>query len=120
MTFVHGIELVLISLTQLEKLFVPVGVELLVLLDVGLFAFFALLLVGEGHLLHLSLEVLLLEFCDTVFGHFRLHVATFSLTLDAELFGIFDELSDIFGVDLLILAGVGGVFYLLGGIHIIY
>ena len=119
MAFVHGIELVLISLAQLEELFVPVSVEFLVLLDVGLFALLALLLVREGHLFHLPLEVLLFEFGDAVFGHFGLNVATFSLTLNPELFSIFDELSDILGIHLLILAGVGGVFYLLGSVHIL-
>lgn len=109
MTFIHGIQLILISLAQIKQLLVPVGVEFLILFDMRLLAFLTLLLMSERHLLHLALEVLLLELSDAVLGHLCLNVASLSLALDAELFSIFDELCDVFSVHLLILAGLGRV-----------
>ena len=119
MTLIHSIQLVLVSLAQLEKLFVPIRVEFLILLDMCLFTFFALLLMRERHFFHLTLEVLLLELSHPVLGHFCLDVATFGLTLYPELLGILDEFSDVLRVDFLVLGGLGRVFYLLRSVHIL-
>ena len=67
---VHDFLLVLL-LSPLE-LKVPVLVEILVLLDVGLLDFFLLLLVGEHELLELHVILLLLELCNSILRHFSL------------------------------------------------
>ena len=67
---VHDFLLVLL-LSPLE-LKVPVLVEILVLLDVGLLDLFLLLLVGEHELLELHVVLLLLELCNSILRHFSL------------------------------------------------
>ena len=64
----------------------------------------------ESHLFHLPLKVLLLELSHAILSHLSLDVPPLSLALDAELLGVFDELSNIFGVHLLILASLRRVF----------
>lgn len=64
--------LLLVFLLGPLELHVPVLVEILVLLDVGLLDFLLLLLVGEHELLELHVVFLLLELCDSILCHFSL------------------------------------------------
>ena len=83
--FLHGENLVLVVLLSLLELVVPVLIEVLVLLNVGLFAFFALLLVHEDQFLLLAVKVLLLKFSNAVLCHFGLDVATLAFASGAVL-----------------------------------
>jgi len=103
----------LISLRQIKKLLVPILVELLVLFDVSLFTLLSLVLVVKSHFFHLTLEVLLLEFSDSVFSHLGFYIASFGLTLNSELFSGFNEFSDVLSVNFVILTCVGWVFEVL-------
>ena len=76
----------------------------------GLLALLALLLMRESHLFHLPLKVLLFKLSHAILSHLSFDVASLSLALDAELLGVFNELSNIFGVHLLILASLRRVF----------
>ena len=69
-----------ILLLSLEQVLVPLLVELLVLLNVGLLTLFALLGLVEDKLLVPSIIILLLELSDTILGHLSLHVLAFALT----------------------------------------
>ena len=62
----------LVLLLSPLELKVPVLVEILVLLDVGLLDLFLLLLVGEHELLELHVVLLLLELCNSILRHFSL------------------------------------------------
>ena len=63
-----------VLLLGLEEVLVPLLVELLVLLDVGLLALLALLGLVEDQLLVAPVVVLLLQLRDPVLRHLRLHV----------------------------------------------
>ena len=52
---------------------VPMLVEILILLDMGLLDLFLLLLMGEHQLLVLHVVLLLLQFGDPILGHFSLY-----------------------------------------------
>ena len=71
-----------ILLLGLEKIFVPLLVELLVLLDVSLLALLTLLSLVEDELLQATIVVLLLELGDTVLGHLGLDVLALLLASD--------------------------------------
>jgi hypothetical protein len=83
--FLHGENLVLVVLLSLLELVVPVLIEVLVLLNVGLFAFFALLLVHEDQFLLLAVKVLLLKLSNAVLCHLGLDVATLAFASGAVL-----------------------------------
>lgn len=72
---------ILILLLCILQFLVPVGTELLVLLQVGLFTLRFLLVVHENHLLHLTVEILLLQLCNPILCHFSLDVPAFVLHL---------------------------------------
>ena len=65
-------DLDLVLLLGLGEHTVPVQVELLVLLDMGLLDLLLALLVSENHLLEVHVELLLLELSDTILCHFGL------------------------------------------------
>lgn len=72
-------DLCLVFFLGLSKLVIPVRVEVLVLLDVGLLTLFALLLMGEKHFFHLSRVFLLLELGDPVLSHLSFNILTVRL-----------------------------------------
>lgn len=113
MSVVHGVKLVLVGFTELKQLGVPELVELLVLLDMRLLTLRSLFLVVESHLLHLALEVLLLEFGHSVLGHLSLNVAAFLLALLSELLSSLNKLSDVLSIHLVVLTVVGRVLQVL-------
>ena len=113
MSFVHGVQFVLIGLRQIKKLLVPILVELLVLFDVSLFTLLSLVLVVKSHFFHLTLEVLLFEFSDSVLSHLSFNIASFGFTLNPELLSSFDELSNVLSINFVILTCVGWVFEVL-------
>ena len=65
---------------SLKEVFVPLLVEFLVLLDMGLLALLTLLRLVEDEFLVAAIVVLLLELNDPVFGHLSLHILAFLLT----------------------------------------
>ena len=69
-----------ILLLSLKEILVPLLIEFLVLLDVGLFALFSLLGLVEDQLLVSTVVVLLLELRDPVLGHLGLDVLALTLT----------------------------------------
>jgi hypothetical protein len=71
---------------SLEKIIVPLLVELLVLLDVGLLALFSLLSLVEDELFLSSVIVLQLELGDPVLGHLCLNILAFNLASVSVLF----------------------------------
>lgn len=73
----EGNDLRLVFLLSLVELVVPVLVEVLILFDVSLLALLSLLLMSECHFLHLVLELLKLEFVNSVLGHLCLDEAAF-------------------------------------------
>jgi len=75
-----------ILLLGLKEIVVPLLVEFLVLLDVGLLTLLALLRLVEDELLLTTLVVLQLEFSDPVFGHLGFDVLALDLTGVAVLF----------------------------------
>ena len=68
-----------VFLLSLKEIIVPLLVELLVLLDMGLLALLSLLLLVEDELLVSSLVVLVSELGNPVLGHFSLDVLAFLL-----------------------------------------
>jgi hypothetical protein len=64
----------------------------------------------KSHLLHLALEVLLLEFSHSVFGHLGFNITAFSLALLSELLSSLNELGDVLSIHFVVLRVVGRVF----------
>jgi len=110
---VHVIKFVLVSFTKFEKLSIPVLVKLLILLDMCGLTLTSLVLMVESHLFHLTLEVLLLKFSNTVLSHLCLNIATFSFALFSELFSSFDEFSDVLSIHFVVLTIVSRVLQVL-------
>lgn len=75
-----------VLLLGLQEILVPLRVELLILLDVGLLAFLSLLGLLEDKFFVSSLIVLVLELGNSVFGHFSLDVLALDLTRLSVLF----------------------------------
>ena len=69
-----------IFLLGLEQVFVPLLVEFLVLLDVGLLALLSLLSLVEDELAQSPVIVLLLELGNSVLGHLSLNILALLLT----------------------------------------
>jgi hypothetical protein len=86
----------------LEKVFVPLLVEFLVLLDMRLLALLTLLSLVENELLISAIVVLLLELDDTVLGHLGLNIFTFALTCVSVIFEDLNEILNIVRIWLLI------------------
>lgn len=74
-----------VFLLGLEEILVPLLVELLVLLDVSLFALLLLLSLVEDQLLKLLLVVLMLELLQSLLSHLGLNVFALSLTVVSVL-----------------------------------
>ena len=74
-----------VFLLGLEEILVPLLVELLVLLDVSLFALLLLLGLVEDQLLKLLLVVLMLELLQSLLSHLGLNVFALSLTVVSVL-----------------------------------
>ena len=68
-----------VFLLGLEQIFVPLGIELLILLDMGLLALLSLLGLLEYQFFMSSLVILELELRDSVLSHFGLDVLAFDL-----------------------------------------
>lgn len=77
MSLFKGKDLVLVISLSLLELVVPMLIEVLVLLDVGLLALLSLLLVHEDKLFLCSVELLFLKLSNSVLGHLCLDVASF-------------------------------------------
>jgi hypothetical protein len=105
-TLLKGKDFVLVVLLGLLKLVVPVLVEVLVLLDVGLLALLALLLVHEDKFFLGTVEFLILKFRNTVLGHLSFNVATLLLAGSSVLLHRRNELLNVFGVNLVVLTVV--------------
>ena len=71
-----------VFLLSLQQVLIPLLVELLILLDVGLFALFSLLSLIEDEFLHATIVILLLQLSDTILCHFGLNI--FSLLLASK------------------------------------
>ena len=63
-----------VFLLSLKQVLIPLLVELLILLDVCLFALFSLLSLIEDEFLHPTVVILLLQLSDTILCHFGLNV----------------------------------------------
>ena len=86
MTFLKFRQRLGIFFLGLEQVLVPLLVEFLVLLDVRLLAFLALLCLVEDELLVAAIVVLLLELRDPVLRHLGLNVLAFALTCAPVIF----------------------------------
>jgi len=91
-----------IFLLSLEEVLVPLLVELLVLLDVSLFALLALLSLVKNQLFISSVVVLESQLGDAVLRHLGLHVLALLLASLSVLLQSFDEILDVVGVGLLV------------------
>lgn len=85
MSILEGAKSLGILLLGLEEILVPLLVELLILLDVGLFALLLLLSLVENELLKLLLVVLMLELLQSLLSHFGLNVFALSFTIVSVL-----------------------------------
>jgi len=101
-------DLDLVLLLGLGEHTVPVQVELLVLLDVGLLDLLLALLVSENHLLEVHVELLLLELSDTILCHFGLDVSALLLAGDSVLLHCGNEVFDILLIHFCDLASILG------------
>merc|ERR1712156_146336 len=107
------LQLLLILLLGLGEDAIPMLVEFLVLLDVGVLDFFLALLMLEHELLVLHVEFLLLQLEDAVLGYLSLNVATLLLARLPMLLHCRNEVFDVLSVDLSVLAAlVLGIFLL--------
>ena len=86
MTFLKFRQRLGIFFLGLEQVLVPLLVEFLVLLDMCLLAFLALLRLVEDQLLVAAIVVLLLELRDPVLGHLGLNVLAFALACVPVIF----------------------------------
>ena len=75
-----------IFLLGLKKIFVPLLIEFLVLLDVCLFALLSLLCLIENKFLISSVVVLLFKLLDSILCHFCLNILAFSLACFSVIF----------------------------------
>ena len=75
-----------VLLLGLKEIFVPLLVELLILLNVSLLALLTLLSLVEDELLQATIVVLLLKLRDTVLSHLSLNVLALLLASDAVVF----------------------------------
>ena len=69
-----------VLLLGVEKILVPLLIELLVLLNMCLFTLLSLLSLVEDQLLVTAIVVLMLKLCDSVLGHLRLDIFLLMLT----------------------------------------
>ena len=95
MGLLHCKDLSFVIFVGLAHLVVPVGIELLELCYVRVFALLTLLLVHELGFLHFLDELLLLQLCDSVFCHFCLDVAALLLACQSVLLHCLPEMKNI-------------------------
>ena len=69
-----------VFLLSLQQILVPLLVELLILLDVGLLTLFPLLCLIENQLTKAPIIILLLEFGNSILGHLSLDIFAFLFT----------------------------------------
>jgi len=69
-----------VLLLGVEKILVPLLIELLVLLNMCLFTLLSLLSLVEDQLLVTAIVVLMLKLCDSVLGHLSLDIFLLMLT----------------------------------------
>ena len=81
----EGAKSLSILLLGLEEILIPLLVELLILLDMSLFALLLLLSLVEDELLELLLVILMLEFLQSLLGHLGLNVFALSLAIVSVL-----------------------------------
>lgn len=81
----EGAKSLSILLLGLEEILIPLLVELLILLDMSLFALLLLLSLVEDELLELLLVILMLKFLQSLLGHLGLNVFALSLAIVSVL-----------------------------------
>jgi hypothetical protein len=81
----EGAKSLSILLLSLQQVFIPLLVELLILLDMSLFALLLLLSLVEDELLELLLVILMLKFLQSLLGHLGLNVFALSLAIVSVL-----------------------------------
>jgi len=81
----EGAKSLSILLLGLEEILIPLLVELLILLDMSLFALLLLLSLVEDELLELLLVILMLKFLQSLLGHLSLNVFALSLAIVSVL-----------------------------------
>ena len=81
----EGAKSLSILLLGLEKILIPLLVELLILLDMSLFALLLLLSLVEDKLLEFLLVILMLELLQSLLGHLGLNVFALSLAIVSVL-----------------------------------
>ena len=81
----EGAKSLSILLLGLEEILIPLLVELLILLDMSLFALLLLLSLVEDELLELLLVILMLKFLQSLLGHLGLNVFALSLAIVSML-----------------------------------
>lgn len=106
MARLHVVLLVLVLILRFGELIVVVPVEFFVLFNVRILDFFLSLLMSENKLLILHVELLLLEFQNSVLGHFCLHVSAIFLAGLPVVFHGFYEICNVVSVHLSVLAAI--------------
>lgn len=91
-----------VLLLGMEKVLVPLLVELLVLLNMGLFALLSLLSLIEDQLFVTAIVVLMFQLGNSVLGHLSLHVLLLVLTGSSVVFEDSDEVLNVISGWLLI------------------
>lgn len=81
----EGAKSLSILLLGLEKILIPLLVELLILLDMSLFALLLLLSLVEDKLLEFLLVILMLELLQSLLGHLGLNVFALGLAIISVL-----------------------------------
>ena len=81
----EGAESLGILLLSLQQVFIPLLVELLILLDMGLLTLLLLLSLIENEFLQLLLVVLMLKLLQSFLGHLGLYVLALSFTIVSML-----------------------------------
>lgn len=81
----EGAKSLSILLLGLEEILIPLLVELLILLDMSLFALLLLLGLVEDELLELLLVILMLEFLQSLLSHLGLNVFALGFTIVSVL-----------------------------------
>ena len=91
-----------VLLLRVQEVFVPLLVELLILLDVSLLALLSLLGLIEDELFVAAVVVLMLQLRDSILRHFCLHVLLLVLTGSSVILKDSDEVLDVVSCWLLV------------------
>lgn len=91
-----------VFLLSVEKILVPLLIELLVLLNMCLFTLLSLLSLVENQLLVTAIVVLMLKLCNSVLGHLSLHIFLLMLTGSSVVFKNSNKVLDVISGWLLI------------------